>query len=283
MKKRVFAALMLGSIFTVSSVNAQDPIAATVNGKEIKVSEVLAEMKGLDLGKDAPQDQVYRLILERLIELNLIKSAAEKADLKKNLDVQKALEKFEERLLVQYFVSQEMKKIVTEAAVQEAYKKLPPQKEVKLSHIMMKDEPTAKAVIKALNSGTDFATLAKSKSIDEATAKKGGDLGGALEAQLPQPFVQAIKDLKPGAYTKTPVKTPVGYHVVKLDSRTDAPFETVAPMIREGLEKEALAKLIDAEKKKAKVQMFDQEGKPMKDTPPPPALAAPAAPAVPAS
>jgi len=271
MKRSVFAALMLGSVITPSFAYAGDPVAATVNGKDIKVSDVMAEMKGLELGKDAPQEQIFNLVRNRKVDLEVIIQAAQKAGLKDDPEVKKALEKFLERLLVQYLVAQEMKKTVTDAAVQEEYKKLSPQKQVKLSHILLKDESTAKAVIKALKSGTDFATLAKSKSIDKETGKKGGELGVSLESKLPPPFDAAVKDLTPGNYTQTPVKTPMGSHVILLVSRTDAPFEDVAPVAREKLEKEAITKLIETLKKDAKIELFDQEGKPVK------AEAAPAA------
>lgn len=270
MKRSMFVALMLGSILMDSSVRAGgDPAAAIVNGKEIKVSDIMAEMKGLEIGKDMPQEQLYKFVLDRSVDLILIEMAAEKAGVMGRPEVQKALKNFSSRLSIQYFISQEMKKAVTDAAVQEDYKKLPPQKEVKLSHIMVKDEKTAIAVIKALDAGTqDFATLAKTKSIDEVTGKKGGELGSSLESQLPPPFAEAVKELKPGGYTAKPVKTPMGYLVIKLDSRTDAPFESVAPMIREKLEKETLSKLIETLKKEAKVQLFDQEGKPLPESAP---------------
>lgn len=278
MKRKVFAALALGTALIISSADAGDPVAAIVNGKQIKVSDVMAEMRGLDLGKDAPQDQIYKLILNRLVELMLIKIEAG-TDPEKDPEIQKALEKFKERLFVQYVVAREIKKAVTDATIQKAYKDLPPQKEVKLRHILVKDENTAKSIIKALKSGADFATLAKSKSIDETTGKKGGELDVYLESRLPPPFARAVEGLKPKGFTETPVKSQMGWHVFMVESRTDAPFEAVAPMIRENLEKEALTQFIESLKKKAKIELFDQEGKPLKEaepTTPPPAQAAPA-------
>ncbi|MDO4671102.1 MAG: peptidylprolyl isomerase [Aerococcus sp.] len=111
---------------------------------------------------------------------------------------------------------------VTEDELKKAYEDYQPNVEV--SHILVKDENKAKELIKELDNGKDFATLAKENSEDPQTKDKGGSLG-SLDAdgvaQLEQAFQDGMKDLKAGEYTKTPVKTSYGYHIIKVTKRDE--------------------------------------------------------------
>ncbi len=72
----------------------------------------------------------------------------------------------------------------------------------------------AKKIIKQLKNGKDFATLAKKYSDDDATKANGGDLGYFSYNDMVQEFSEATKNLKVKEYTKTPVKTQYGYHII---------------------------------------------------------------------
>lgn len=72
----------------------------------------------------------------------------------------------------------------------------------------------AKDIIKQLDNGADFATLAKKYSDDSATASKGGDLGYFNKGQMEDAFETAAYALKLNKYTTTPVKTSYGYHII---------------------------------------------------------------------
>ncbi|MCA3824614.1 MAG: peptidylprolyl isomerase, partial [Burkholderia sp.] len=69
----------------------------------------------------------------------------------------------------------------------------------------------------------DFAALAKANSQDKASAANGGDLGFVPDQLMVPAVRQAADALKPGQVS-APVRTPAGFHVVKLiDSRAAAP------------------------------------------------------------
>lgn len=72
----------------------------------------------------------------------------------------------------------------------------------------------AKKVIKELNSGKKFKTLAKKYSDDKATASDGGNLGYFQLTDMVEEFSNAVKDLKKDEYTKEPIKTQYGYHII---------------------------------------------------------------------
>ena len=92
-------------------------------------------------------------------------------------------------------------------------------REIRASHILVSDEATAQAVVKELSAGGNFAGLAKKYSIDKGSAVSGGDLGYFTTGAMVEPFETAAFSLKPGE-TSGIVKTPFGYHIIKLtDSR----------------------------------------------------------------
>ena len=72
-----------------------------------------------------------------------------------------------------------------------------------------------------LRSGADFAKLAASYS-DSVDALKGGELGFRSADRLPQLFVDAVGNLKPGEITPV-LKSPNGFHILKvIDKRTQS-------------------------------------------------------------
>ena len=95
---------------------------------------------------------------------------------------------------------------------------------------------TAKEIIAKLDAGEDFAKLAKEYSKD-GSAENGGDLGRFGHGDMVEEFETAAYKLEVGKYTKEPVKTKYGYHIIlkakeydkpELDSVKDEIIETLA-------------------------------------------------------
>lgn len=90
------------------------------------------------------------------------------------------------------------------------------------SHILVKTEEEAKEIIKQLDKATKkedkFKELAKTKSQDPA-GKNGGYLGKFSADQMVPEFANAAKSLTIGSYSKIPVKTQFGYHVIYLKDK----------------------------------------------------------------
>lgn len=113
--------------------------------------------------------------------------------------------------------------------------------EVKASHILItpnyKEDATeeekskadnealekAKKVIRELNSGKKFKDLAKKYSQDKSNASKGGDLGYFQLSDMVEEFSNAVKGLQKDEYTKEPVKTQYGYHIILKTGDKDRP------------------------------------------------------------
>lgn len=79
----------------------------------------------------------------------------------------------------------------------------------------------AKDLIKQLNDGADFATLAKENSDDTGSASNGGDLGYFGKGEMVSEFEDAAYALNIDEYTKEPVKTAYGYHIILKTGKKD--------------------------------------------------------------
>ena len=99
-----------------------------------------------------------------------------------------------------------------------------------------KAKKQAEKIIKRLDEGEDFAELAKEYSDDEATAKNGGDLDYFNTDDMDENFMEAVKKLKNDEYTKEPVKTQYGYHIIlKVDQKEKPKLKEVKDTIKETL------------------------------------------------
>ena len=82
-------------------------------------------------------------------------------------------------------------------------------------HILVEKEEEATAAIERINNGEEFDAVAKEISKD-STAANGGLLGPFTEGQMVPEFEKAVKELKNGEMTSSPVKSEFGYHVIKV-------------------------------------------------------------------
>ena len=82
-------------------------------------------------------------------------------------------------------------------------------------------EAKAGELLKQLQGGADFAALAK-QSDDKNTADKGGELGWMHGLEYPEEFQAAVAQLTAAGQLSPVVRTPFGYHVIRLEeSRTE--------------------------------------------------------------
>ena len=129
-------------------------------------------------------------------------------------------------------------------------------------HILVKSEDEAKAVIKELDGGADFAKLASEKSIGPSKAQ-GGDLDYFGRGQMVKEFEDAAFGLEAGAYTETPVRTQFGWHVIKVeDKRKSEPptFEEAESALGQEMSQEIAEALMRELTEKATIQRFELDG-----------------------
>ncbi len=101
------------------------------------------------------------------------------------------------------------------AEVSARYEAQAPERSYKVSHILLKSEQEANAVIGELDKGAKFKSVARRRTLDSNT-KADGMLGWMMASQLEPSFVAAVEQIKPGGYSRKPVQTGYGWHVVQL-------------------------------------------------------------------
>jgi peptidyl-prolyl cis-trans isomerase D len=84
----------------------------------------------------------------------------------------------------------------------------------------------AQGLLEKVRGGADFAEIARTASEDQGSGPSGGDLGCFPRGRMTPEFENAAFDLAAGE-TSDLVKTPFGYHVIRVASRRD---ETVPPL-----------------------------------------------------
>lgn len=89
--------------------------------------------------------------------------------------------------------------------------------EYKISHILLKDQKLAEKVYQEAKKGASFDQLAYKYSEDAGTKNSGGDLDYVKSDSLLPEMQKAVENMSPGDI-KGPIKTKLGYHIIKLDS-----------------------------------------------------------------
>jgi peptidyl-prolyl cis-trans isomerase C len=253
------ATLMLAGSLISAPALAQGKPFATVNGQPISQSvfnAFVAEQKA----QGAPDSaELKDAVKEELIRRELLTQEAKKKGLDKKPEVQGQMELARQAVLIRAFLSDYVRSNpISDAQLKAEYEKIKGSlgnTEYKARHILVEKEEDAKAIIAKLDKGEKFAALAK-QSLDPGSKDKGGELEwSAPNAYVPS-FAEALPKLKKGEYTKTPVKTDFGYHIIQLDDSralTAPPFEQVKPQLQQRAGQQQVDKLINDLRAKAKV------------------------------
>ncbi|KAA8756801.1 MULTISPECIES: peptidylprolyl isomerase [Paenibacillus] len=102
----------------------------------------------------------------------------------------------------------------------------------------------AKEVKTKLDGGADFAEIAKKYSEDPGSAEKGGLYENTPVGSWVEAFKEAAKTL-PLNKISDPVETEYGYHVMKVEARTEADFAKLTAEQKESLKSQLAAAEID--------------------------------------
>lgn len=276
--RAVMLALALSLSFSISvqsqsaskAAPGNDPVVAKVNGGEIRRSEVTAAIEGLPQQyQQIPQPVLFNGILKQLIDRKLMSQAAATAKLKDDAEVKRRIAQAEERVLQDIYLTRQIDKGLTDDKIKSRYEKAikeqPPAEEVHARHILVDNEDVANQIIADLKKGAKFEDLAKLKSAGPS-ANNGGDLGFFKKEDMVPEFAETAFAMKPGEVTQKPVKTQFGWHVIKVEERRQAKppeLDQIRDEIRRELAQEIVTKLIEDLRSKAKIDQFDETGKPV--------------------
>lgn len=120
--------------------------------------------------------------------------------------------------------------------------KLAPPMEFKARHILVETQSEAMALVTELEGGADFAELATANSTGPS-ASSGGDLGWFPPDRMVPEFSAALRQLGDGEFTKTPVQTQFGWHVILREESRESPpppYDSVADVLKQQVENQKL-------------------------------------------
>lgn len=189
--------------------------------------------------------------IEELTDIYLLTTQARVDELVDDPEIQAQLELQRRGLLAQVaagdFVSRNQasdEEILEEYATQI---ELAPALQFKARHILVETQSAAVDLVAKLDEGADFQELAKTKSTGPS-GPNGGDLGWFAPNQMVKPFADAVATLENGGYTKAPVQTQFGWHVIlREDSRDSEPptLDSVRDAIKQRVEKRKLQEYLE--------------------------------------
>ncbi len=240
---------LVGSIVAVtllvSSANAK--VFATVNGSEITdrdIGAILQVIPGANF--EQMNEEQKKKIVDQAIEKKLLGEEALKKGMEKEPEFKEALISVKKDLALELWMKKQFDSIkLTDADMKAFYDKnidkFKQEESAKARHILLANEKDAKAIIKELKDAKDkmakFIELAKTKSTGPS-GPSGGDLGWFDRKKMVKEFSDAAFVLKKGKYTKKPVKTQFGYHVILLEDIKPAgnvSFKDAKPSIEQNL------------------------------------------------
>lgn len=244
---------------------AEDALVAKVGNLEIRQSELDIALANLDPQlSQLPDEQKKIAALSSAIDVKLLAGNATSEGLKDDPAYQQRMQFIAERELHNLYFKKHVVDAVTDDEVKARYEKeiaaLPKQEEVRARHILVKTEDEAKAIIAELDKGKDFVELAKEKSTDP-NKSEGGDLGYFTKGRMVPEFEQAAFAMEKGTYSKTPVKTQFGFHVIKVEDKRDAPppaYEDVSQQVRQLVMRDKYLELIAKAKAEQKIEIVDE-------------------------
>jgi peptidyl-prolyl cis-trans isomerase C len=215
---------------------------ATVGGYDISTDEFLEYMgtPPVDFASAQEDFDKRRSILDTMIVNRLLIQSAYEKKIDKDQEISRVVEANKEKFLLDnlYFRNIREKTHATETEIRTFWDNLA--NRIRVSHILLKTEDSAKIILDKLRAGENFEELAFTYSTDPSARKNRGDMGYVLWGALVDEFEQAAFKMQPGEVSP-PVKSPYGWHIIKLIDRlpndSRQPFEKMQIEIVDQIEK----------------------------------------------
>lgn len=263
-------ALAAPAAFAQTQTAPANPLIATVNNIQIHLNDLRVAAQSIPPQmQQLPPEQLMPLLLNQVVDRKALLIVAQKTGLEKDPDVAASMQAAADVQLENAYMQKQIGAQITTTAIQAAYDRdyanKPGPEQVEARQILVPTQAQAEDIIKQLNKGADFATLAEKYSTDPG-AKTGGELGWFSKDEMIPVFANAAFALSPNEYTKTPVHSQFGWHVILCQGKRTAPtpsFADVQDQIRQNLASQAVQKVLDQVRSQVKVTIYGADGKPV--------------------
>ena len=262
MKFTRLAALGISGVIAATTVQAQTgSTMAKVNGTPIPQSRLEFIMKARASQGQPDTPEARKALREDLITEEVIAQEAKKKGLDRDPDFVTQLDMARQTAMVRAYQIDYIKNHpVSDEELHKEYETVKTQmgdKEYKAHHILVATEEEAKDITAKLKKGAKFDKLAEEKSLDTGSKSKGGELDWSPAANYVQPFAEALTKLRKGQLTDQPVRTPFGWHVIRLDDVRPLkipPFEEIKQNLAQRVLQRQFAASVNDLRSKAKVE-----------------------------
>jgi foldase protein PrsA len=288
------AGLLLGTSLAACSGGGA---VATVNGQPISRSDFNTRLESSPMGRTVLQQLVQETLIEQYAKNNSITVTdadvdAREAQIKANFpsgswdemlkarglseaDVRSALR---EQLILDKALAKDV--TITPKQIQDYFNKnrssFDKPEQVTARHILVPNLALANQVEGDLKAGQNFADLAKKYSTDPGSKDKGGDLGSFRRGQM-VPAFDKYAFSAPIGQISPPIKSPFGYHIIQVETRTPGQKATLASAqsqildtLRQQQEAPLIQPFLQGLQQKATIVVNDAQFAGVFTTPPPP-------------
>ena len=244
-----------------------DKVVATVAGQPVTEADMALALASVDQQyAQLPTDQRRAAAFMAVMEIKLMAARAIAQGLDKDPEFERRMNFLRDRALHSEVIEKDVAANVTDDEVRARYDKqiseTPPVNEVKARHILVETEEEARELVRKLDEGGEFETLANENTKDPSGKTSGGDLGYFGPNQMVPEFEKAAFALEVGAYTKEPVQSQFGWHIIKVeDKRAQQPpaFDAVKDQIRNLVFRDKYFELVEQLRKDGDIDITDAD------------------------
>ncbi len=221
-----------------------DKVLAKVGALAVTESEVEEFLQNLgQRGQSYNNPQGRAIILEQLIADKLLLQEARRNLYEAEPEFRAELQKLKDSLLIRYAGNKALAGIsATDKEAREFYDANPDkfmgEATVNASHILVASREEALEVLGKIKGGEMTFEEAATAYSSCPSKDNGGNLGDFGKGQMVPEFDAAVFAMQVGEITEEPVGTQFGFHLIKLNSKSEAtltPYEEIAPQIKEAL------------------------------------------------
>ena len=267
----IFSMVMFGFTF---NLNKKDKTILRVGSTKLTMKQLDERIETMPEAYQGyyKTEQGKKILIDNLKKNYLLYEYAKEQKFENNKDVLAQLDEAKKQIMVAIFLQENIEKKVNvknpdvKKYFKENKEEFKTDEQVKAKHILVKTEEEAKEIIVKLAKGEEFVLLAKEFSTDPSAKTNNGDLGWFSKGRMVKPFENAAFDLKKGEYTKNPVQTPFGWHIILVEDKKEAKeltFDEAKEDLKVSLvqkkQKELLDKILAKAEKKIKVEDFSEE------------------------
>jgi peptidyl-prolyl cis-trans isomerase C len=254
----------------ISNEIKPDTIVAIINGKKKSVKDVMKFMPLLHPQlRQEPITKIFYKLRKQMISTILLEEAVKKSSLKLDPEVNNMINMIKKNALVKKLIGKIIEKKIKECNIEQSYlnyvQNFPKGKtEIRASHILINSEKKAIEIIKKIKNGAVFEKLAREKSQDNGSSHKGGDLGYFRKEEMVPKFSKVAFNLGINEYTRKPIKTNFGWHVIKkTDEKEIKPenYEKIRSNLIQELREKAITEYLVFLTKNSDIQTFNIYGK----------------------